>query len=64
MPPICKITFDHNYWFDNVTKNLPDSAEVTDVNGNSIIVINEIENVLIYNLILSRIAETTKVVFQ
>lgn len=63
-PSICKITFDPNYWFDTVTENLLDSAEVTDVNGISTIIINESKNAVIYNIISGRIAEATKAVFQ
>lgn len=63
-PATCQVTFDPNYWFDTVTENLLDDAEVSNVSGIPTILINESHNAVIYNLISSRIAEATTAVFQ
>ena len=54
------IELDPIYWFDIITANMWDNADLVDVNGTPTILINENENAAIYDLIVDRIDDSAE----
>lgn len=63
-PATVTVTFDSGYWFALITPNLLENAQLSMVNGVSTIVISKEQNQNIYDLIVPRINQTTKVIFK
>jgi len=58
-----KIVFDPIYWFQPVSLNLLNNAEVVDINGTSTILINSTTNIDIYNIVVNRVGDGVKIIF-
>jgi len=57
------VKFDPIYWFDSISSNMLNNAELFDVGGELIILINENENTDIYDIVVDRIDEKTSAIF-
>ncbi|MFH2142395.1 MAG: hypothetical protein ABIJ97_08240, partial [Bacteroidota bacterium] len=62
-PMTPKILFDPIYWFQPVSQNLFNNADIVDVNGIPTILINNTTNTDIFNIIVSRIGGGVKIIF-
>lgn len=63
IPATTFIEFDPIYWFDVITDNAWNNADLVDVQGSMTILINEDVNSNIYDLVADRIDETTSATF-
>lgn len=63
IPMTPKIIFDPIYWFQPVSQNLFDNAEIVDIEGVSTILINSTTNTEIFNIIVGRIRGGVKIIF-
>lgn len=57
------IVFDPIYWFDIVPQNLLENAETSNVNGAQTILINDSYNDNIYEMVVTRVEESTEITF-
>lgn len=57
------VKFDPIYWFDSISNNMLNNAELIDLGGELTILINENENTNIYDIVVDRIDEKTSVIF-
>ena len=58
-----RIVFDPIYWFQPVSLNLLNNADVVDINGTSTILINSTTNIEIYNIVVNRVGDGVKIIF-
>lgn len=63
-PATATITFNSDYWFALITPNLLNKASLSKVNNVPTIVISKDQNQNIYDLVVSRINQATKVIFK
>lgn len=63
MPSSAIIRLDPIYWFDILTTNQLENANLVDVNGVQTILINESNNDNLYDLLADRVDESTEAVF-
>jgi hypothetical protein len=63
IPATSFIKFDPLYWFDIVTTNMWDNADLVEVEGTMTILINDSENENIYDVVADRVDEATEATF-
>jgi len=59
-PTNALIEFDPIFWFDIVTTNMMENADLVNLSGTQTILINDSENDNIYSMIVTRIEESTE----
>jgi hypothetical protein len=63
VPAVSFIQFDPVYWFDIVTTNQWNNADLVDIGGTMTILINDSENENIYDVVADRVDEATEATF-
>mgnify|MGYP000418455618 CR=1 FL=1 len=58
------ISFDPNYWFDTISAEQLDNADIIDQNGDNLILVNPTNNSQIYDIVVSRMTSGNSVIFE
>lgn len=59
-----RILFDPVYWFQTLTTNQLDNATITDTQGQDLIIISASSNIILYEIVVNRLANSNKAIFK